>query len=157
MRNVSATFKQALFAQSTDQVFLVLLHLSHTDLPSDIYLVNNREAITSNGQEYTPYAFGVDLPGDSEGRVTSANLVIDNTDRAIVQAVRSINDAPDVELSIVLASDPDEVELGPFAFKLRNVSYTVESVQGELFYQERLGKEIPRDRFIARNFPGMFI
>jgi hypothetical protein len=157
MRNVSAAFKQAMFDQSTDSVFLVLLTLSHPDLPSDIRLVNNRQSVVSGGETYSPYAFGVDMPGDSEGRVSAVYLVIDNTDRSIVQAVRSINDAPTVTIRVVLASAPNTVELGPFEYRLRDVQFTKEEVRGQLVFMERLAREIPAHRFVARDFPGLYV
>lgn len=155
-RDVSSVFKQALFSQGTDEVFLVLLSISHSGLAEDIHLVNNKVAITSNGVVYEPFAFGVDLPGDEEGRVDTAYLVVDNTDRRIVQALRSINDAPDISISVILASDPDEIEIGPFLFRLRNVLFDRDHVRGQLYYQERLTKEVPRDRMTPRGFPGMY-
>lgn len=157
MRNVTAAFRAAIFGSQTDQVFLSILTLSHPGLAADVAIVANRQPITSNGVTYQPFAFAIDLPSDREGRVTGATLVIDNVDRTIVQAVRSINQAPTVSVVVVLASDPDVIEVGPFEFALRNVSYDAETVRGDLFFQERLEKEIPRDRMIARDFPGLFL
>lgn len=154
--NASAALRQAVMQQHGDTPFLTLLVLSSPDLASDIHLVNNREEVTSNGTAYQPYAFTVALPSDEEGKVTSVQLVIDNVDRAIVEAARTTNAPVTVSISVVLADNPDTVEVGPYDFILRSVSYTQETVSGQLVYQERLEREFPQHRMTARLVPGLF-
>jgi hypothetical protein len=142
--------------QHGDTPFLTLITLSSPDLASNIYLVNNREEIISNGVTYQPYAFTAALPSDEEGKVTSVQLVIDNVDRQIVEAARTTNAPVNVSLSVVLADDPDTVEVGPYDFVLRSVSYNQETVSGQLVYQERLERQYPQHRMTARLVPGLF-
>jgi hypothetical protein len=155
-RSVSATARAAMYAAQTDSVFLQLLLIDHDDLAAAIPVVNNTESVISGGITYLPFAFLIDLPDDNEGEITSARLTIDNVDRQIVEAVRSIQSKATVTWSVVLASSPNTVEAGPFEFDLRNVTYDKQTVSGELVYEDRLNLEVGRLRFTPIAFGGLF-
>jgi len=48
-RSISSTAQAAINAQETDEIFLILLTISHDDLAEPIRVVSNNENITSNG------------------------------------------------------------------------------------------------------------
>lgn len=156
MRTLSAAARAAIYAAQTDQVFLQLLELDHADLVSPLRFVSNTESVVHDGNTYLPFPFLVDLPDDKEGQITSARLTVDNVDRQVVTAIRSIETAASVTFLVVLASSPDTVEAGPLVFTLRNVSYNAQQVQGELIYEERLNLEVPGLKFTPELFGGLF-
>lgn len=155
-RSVSSTLKAAVYGQETSEVFLVILEIDHDDLASPIRVVNNYENITSNGDTYTGYPFEINLPDDTEEGPGDVELRIDNVDRAIVQAVRDISGAATAELSVVLASDPDTIEVGPYSMTVREASYTSLVVTGTLTVEDILNEPYPGDLITPQNFPGMF-
>ncbi len=155
-RTLSNAALQAIYSQETNQVFLVLLEIDHADLVDPIRVVSNHQAITSNGQTYVPYAFEFDPPDEREGVITSAKLIIDNIDRTIVATIRSLTTPPTVTVSIILADSPDVIEAGPLTFLLRNVTYDVETVSGDLIYDELDNLNIPGDTFNPVDFGGLF-
>jgi Domain of unknown function (DUF1833) len=155
-RTLSTAALEAIYSQETNQVFLVLLTIDHVDLTLPIRVVNNHQAITSNSQTYVPYAFEFDPPDEREGVITSAKLIIDNIDRSIVSIIRSLLTAPTVSVSIVLADSPDTIEAGPLEFQLKNVSYNVETVSGDLIYNDIETINIPGDTFNPADFGGLF-
>lgn len=155
-RSVSTTARAAMYAAQTSEVFLELLEIDHADLSDPIRVVNNTEAIVHGGNTYLPFPFRVDLPDDVEGVISTAKLTIDNTDRQVVTAVRTVSTAPTVTLKIALASSSDIVEAGPFEFRLRNVEYNLHQVSGELVYEDRLNLDVPRLKFTPEHFPGLF-
>ena len=155
-RTLSTAALEAIYSQETAQVFLVLLMIDHADMSSPIRVVNNHQAITSNSQTYVPYAFEFDPPDEREGVITSAKLVIDNIDRTIVATIRGLTTAPTVTVSIVLADSPDTIEAGPLEFQLKNVSYDVETVSGDLVYNDIDTINIPGDVFNPVDFGGLF-
>ena len=118
-RNLSAIAKQALLRQQTEQVFLCLVEIDHADLAVPIRLVNNYESIISNGDTYEAAAFMFTPPVEEDGTIKNSRITFDNVDRAMVEAVRSIDSPPTVDVSIVLASDADTIEAGPWTFYLR--------------------------------------
>lgn len=155
-RTISATLNAAILAQESGKVLLTLLEISHADLAATIRLVNNHTAIVHGGETYSPYYFTLALPKDDEGKFHSVQLVLDNTDRQMVLAVRSITSAPTVTVKVVLADSPDTVEITLSNMVLRNVVYSSASVSGELIFEERLSYQVPALIFTPVNFPGAF-
>jgi hypothetical protein len=154
-RNVTSTFRSAAFAQETNQVYLVLLAISHASITT-IYVVNNYANIVSNGNTYIGFPFDIELPQDFEEALPSVSLTICNVDRQIVQAVRTLQGAPTITISVVLASSPNTVEAGPYTMTLREVSYDAMAVSGTIMPEDMLNEAYPGDYFTPSNFPGIF-
>jgi len=149
---VSATFKAAAYAQQTNEVVLVILEIDHDDLAAPIRVVNNTENITSGGDEYLAAGFDIKLP-DDDGKTT---ISVCNVDRIMVQAIRSISSRPTVTISVILASDPDTIEVGPYIMELSEVSYDAFTVTGTLTFDNFLDEPFPGDKFNPGIFPGLF-
>jgi len=157
-RSVSSALRQAVYSQQTEEVFLMLLEISHDDIgpPTSLYFVNNYEDIYSNGQTYTGWPFEIHLPGDFDDQLPSIQLSIGNVAREIVDEIRTLNTAPDITLSVVLASSPNTVEAGPFEMKLRNVNYDAMVISGDLQGEDILNEPFPGHFYTPGNFPGLF-
>ena len=119
----SVTFKQASNAVETGEIFLSLLEFTHTDLPDPIYFVDNTVEVISNGKTYQPYPFRITLPEDKVGVLPSVDLTIDNVDQTLIEAIRGFSNPPIVTLKIILASNPDNIEIQLDNLKLRNVKF----------------------------------
>lgn len=154
-RTVSSTARQAGLAPETNEVFLYLLEISHTNLSTPIRVVNNRENIIHNGNTYLATAFNFTPPAESDGEIQPAKLTIDNVDRRIVEAIRTINSLADISAIVVLASDPDTIEVGPYEMILKNVSYNSETVSGDLIYLNYVLHNISTIVMNNKNFPGL--
>ena len=157
-RSTSSTLRQAVFAEETGKVFLLLLTIQHADIgsPDTLYFVDNFENVTSGGHTYTAFPFTIDLPGDSDDELPRVQLTIDNVDRSIVEAIRNLGGAPTVTLSVVLSSSPNTIEAGPFEMKMRNAEYDSLVVTGDLQSDDILNEPYPGDAFTPQNFPGLF-
>lgn len=155
-RTVSSTAKAAAFAQQTDQVYLVLLTIDHDDLSAPIRVVNNSENVESDGETYLGYPFEITLPADQDENLPAATLTIDNVDRTIVNAVRTITGPATASVSVVLASSPDTVEVGPYELTLRNVTWDALKVTGTLTSEDILNEPFPGEFMTPDNFPGLF-
>lgn len=156
MRTVSTTATEAMMSPQTGEVFLVILEITHPDLPTPIRVVNNTQSVTSNTNEYLPTAFSFILPAQEDGKIGNSGLTIDNVDRTIVKTIREIKDFPSVTASVILASDPDVIEAGPFEFQLRGVSYTRNTVSGDLIYESHMLDNLGTIRYKNLTFPGLF-
>ena len=146
---------QSAFAHATDEVWLILLTISHADLTNDIQVVHNPVAITSRGMSFVGFAFDLSLPIDSPDRAPVAELRIDNVSQEIAQAVRSISSAPTVKIEVVRAADPDVVELSLDGFRLRNVNWDADSVRGALVLDDIATEPYPAGIFSPAGFPGL--
>lgn len=156
-RSVSATFEAAVYAQETSEVFHILLAISHTDMSATLRFVSNSEDVTSDGDTYTAFPFKIDFPpADGEDQLPSVQLVIDNIDRSIIEELRSIDSAPTVAVSVVLASDPDTVECGPLSFTLKTIDYDAKLITAELGFEDILNEPFPAGTFTPTDFGGLF-
>lgn len=153
---VSNTFKQAAFLQETDDVFLVLLTIDHTDINPPIRVVNNNEDITSNGNVFVAYPFDIQLPDSMEDSPPRARLVIDNISREIAQAIRNISTPATVLIEIIRAADPDTIEMTFATFNLKNVKWDVFKVSGDLVMENMEIEPFPAGQFSPAYFPGLF-
>ena len=157
-RSVSATFKAAVNAQETSEVFLVLLEIYHADIgpPTTLYFVNNYEDVSSGGNTYTGFPFAINLPADLDNQLPTVQLQIDNIDRSIIAAIRGLSGPPTITIKVVLASSPDTIEAGPFEMTLRRIDYDAFTITGTLEVEDILNEPYPGDMFSPANFPGLF-
>jgi hypothetical protein len=95
------------------------------------------------------------LPGQGGDGPGEAQLSIDNTDRVIVDTLRSITDAADVLIEIILADTPDTVEVALPPLKLRDVTYNVSTVTGYLRFED-LVTEPACETITPSRFPALF-
>lgn len=155
-RSLSATAKAAIYAAQTEQVFLLLLEISHASLSPTLRFVDNLQDVVSGGNTYTAFPFQLSLPDDQDDQLARVTLSIDNVDRQIVQAIRSLTSPPTIALKIVLASSPNTVEAGPFDFTLRETEYDALVVSGTLAFEDFLNEPYPVGSFTPNFFPGLF-
>lgn len=115
-----------------DDPLLYLLTIAHDDLPEPMRFVRNHVDIVSRGMTFTAFPFDFVRPGDGENGPSRARLAIDNVDRRIVEAVRSLATPPVLVIEVILASAPDTVQETFQLFRLTTVSADRFTVEGEL-------------------------
>ena len=155
-RLLSSPAQQALFAQETSDTFVVLLTIGHSSLPEPIRVTSDAVITVSNGVSFVPFPFDLALPNDLDSRSYRAKLVIDNVDRSIVQAVRSLTTPPTVLIQIVRAATPDVIEAQFVDFTLTNVTYDAWRVEGDLTVEDFTAEPFPGAIFSPGLFPGLF-
>lgn len=143
----------AVNAEYTEESFFYLLTITGTE---SIYLVNNNEPLTSNGQEFTPYPFSIILQNDSDDKVPTLKLVIDNTDLALIELIRALEEAPTFKIELVLGSTPDTIEKTIDFLKMKTVSYDKSSIQADLVSDTILFRSFPKGKYNPIQFPGLF-
>ena len=151
---------EAAFASHTEEVWLVFLSISHPDLiDGTIRLVQNTEAVTRQGNSYSPTFFDITLPGQHDKRSSSAQISIPNIDRKITDSLRPLMSSDtlvEVDISVALATSPDETQHGPWLLGLRNVTWDAEHVSAELVPLLDLDQEWPVVRMDQARFPGLY-
>lgn len=152
---LSDTARQQVFGQEGGG-FLVLLTITHADLITPIRVVNNTEAVTSNGVEYIAYPFAIKLPESREGVQPHARLTIDNVSREIAQTIRSISTPPTVNIQVIRIDDLDAVEMELPNFQLRNVEWDILTLSGDLQIDDITREPYPQRSFTPAEYPGLF-
>jgi hypothetical protein len=157
-KSLSTTAKQAIFSQTSDEVFLVLVTVDHPDMAQPIRVTSDGVDTISRGNTFIPFPFSLTLPSESEDSPPRAILSISNVNLSVITEIRkaSVDPPPSVLIEIVLASDPDTVEVTTPTFELQNVSYTAAAIQGNLGVESLVGEPFPAGRITPANFPGAF-
>lgn len=154
-RSLSTAAKQAIFAQQTNETFLMLLTISHTDITT-IRAVNNQEDITSNGDLYQAFPFRFTLPSEDEDILPQVTLQIDNVSKLLVAGVRSVASKLNVQLDVILADTPDTIEMGPLSFKMIQVNYDADLLTGTCNFHDILNQPYPAGSYVPPDYPGLF-
>ena len=156
MRSLSVLTRQALAAQESGEVLLYLIDLAHDTIPT-LYFVKNNELIVHQGNEYVPFPFDLTMPDDTADTISRINLSIDNVDRQIVAAIRSISTPPIITLRFVLASEPNTLLGKAIPCTLRSTVATAGTVTGELWPVKNIADEpYPQHMITPALFPGVF-
>jgi hypothetical protein len=167
-RSVSQAARRAMYDQSTEEVFVILLEISNESDPSDpirtaLDSQNIDSKITVDSVDTHAVAvtfaggfFAIDLPEETGEGTSSVRLTVDNVDRAIVTAIRNATEPPDVRMWVVLKSAPNVVEAGPYYFVLESADYDMQSVSGELSFEDITGRRYPKHEFTPHLTPGLF-
>jgi hypothetical protein len=137
-------------------VFLDLVTIEHESLAAPIRLVSNNEDCVSRGETFSACAFGIDMPDEISDKLPRASIWIANADRAYSEAIRSITTPATLTYEIVLAESPDEVEAGPFVFRVEQVDIDANYIQARLSFEDILNEMIPAERITPSTFPGVF-
>lgn len=155
-RSLSSQSLAALHAPQTGDAFLVLLTIRHAELPQPIRVTSDAVDTQSRGDTFTAFPFELSLPDDEDNRAPRARLVIDNIDRTIVRAVRSLTSSPVVLIEIVRAASPDTVEAKFEDFRFTDISYDSRAVEGDLTIEDFTAEPYPAASFSPSLFPGLF-
>lgn len=155
-RNISTAGMQAVNASETDAAFLILVTIDHAGFSEPLRVSSDAVDTISRGQTFTAFPFEISLPDDSDDRTPRARLSIDNIDRSIVQAIRSIDTPPSVLIEIVRSADLDTVEAAFPDFKMREIEYNALVVEGALTIEELEAEPYPSRIFSPADFPGLF-
>lgn len=165
-RTVSLAMRQAMNAEETGEVPIVLLTITHDDLLQPIRLSSDPTTrfstdpvmygTVSRGQQYLFVPFSAVLPDDKEEAAPQARIVIDNIDREMIAILRSTSTPAAVTLDIVLASSPDAVEVSYTGFDLVAAEYDAENITITLQMDAFVTEPFPCDSMNPSNLPGLF-
>lgn len=158
-RSLSTLFKTMSNASETGEVLLALVTIdSPSIVGGPLRVVQDLQNITSNGNVYTAFPFEIRLAGDSDNSPAKITLTIDNIDRTMIAAIKGIppTTPPTVKVEIVVASQPDTVEITMDNLVLKNVTGDAFRIDGELWMDEEDLLPFPEGSFTPPLFPGLF-
>jgi len=157
MRELSNSLLAQLYAQESDDPFMILFTLNHSSWGSPIYLVNNTESIVSNSVTFSPFPVMVTLPSDDGESAKVVGIEFDNVSQELVDEIRAVTDAGiEVTIQMVLSSDPDTVEIEIGELKLKSVSYNADKISGQLVLDDFLNTGLPSEKYTPNTCPGIF-
>lgn len=135
--------------------YICLFVFTHPELVAPILLTDAGEDVVVGADTYRHVPLRVALPDMSDESPPAGRLVLDNVSRELIAEIRTISTPLTCELSVVLASAPGTVELGPFDFEVRNIQWGALTLTADLVHEPILGVAVPCDTFNAAQFPGL--
>jgi hypothetical protein len=145
-----------LYANESSDPFLMLVTLSHPDFVSTQRLVNNTVDIVSNGETFTAFPMKIGLPVDDGETAREVQITFDNVGRDLIDEIRSITSPIDVTLEMVLASNPDQVQITLGELKIRSIGYNKSTITARLFMDDFLNTAMTSEKYDPQTFPGIF-
>jgi hypothetical protein len=157
-RTLPTALVEAVNAPTSNILILWLMTISHADVDT-LRIVNNTEAVTSNGNTFLSFPFSVVYPPDDPESSPVFKITVANVAREVVSIARSIagqRTLAKCKLELVEYADPDTILETHDNFDVRNISYNRDVLSFDaaprLFFQ----KSFPKGRMLPSNFPGLF-
>ena len=156
---LSAAAMESNRKSETDKVWLALFEMSHPDIET-IRLVGNHEDITSNGNLYTAGGVEAVIPDDNPSELPKPQLTVFDPDQLLTEAIMSLpavtSERATVSISIIMASEPDTIQVGPFDAELTMASLADGGVVGLTVGWEDLVREgFPSGLVTPTHFNGL--
>jgi hypothetical protein len=166
MRVLSLNFREALFAQESGEVPIMLLTITHPEPAEPIYLSTDAtERFSTDPLMYRTRSRGIDflyagidvtLPDEQDKSPPASKLTIANVTRDLIPLARSVSTPPSVKIEAVLASDPDTVEMTWPAMDMSNLTYDASFLTFDLTMDALVTEPYPAGSFSPAYFPGLF-
>lgn len=166
MRSVSLTLTEALTAQESGEVPVVLMTFEHQDFAGPLRLSSDpttrlseeplQYGTVSDSETYIFCPMSIQLPDDMDERAPTARLSIENVSRELVAMVRSITTPGTCRIVLVLASDPDTIEVEYPILDLRGVQYNADTLTVELGLDALDTEPFGSGAFVPSYFGGLF-
>lgn len=96
------------------------------------------------------------LPVDDGETSREVAIEFDNVSRELIDEVRTVTSPIDVKLEMILASNPDDVQVTLDELKMRNVTYNKSVVSARLYLDSFLNVELTSERYSPKLYPGLF-
>lgn len=160
-RTLSPVATESTNDESTAEVWLVLLTIRHPTLVEPIRVVNNFDDITSadpithEDREFIGLPFEVALPGEEDDQPVAATIRVDNVDRQIVAALRELTSPPMADIEVVLASQPNVIEIAFYDFTIRVAEYDSLEITAQLTFEQIFTEPVAVD-MTPQRVPGIF-
>lgn len=166
LASLSPEALKTVFSPDADDTLVVLLTFSGTGISTtriaDNYTGRLSETstdvlygLTSRGNDFwfLPFNFSMPTENDSAPR---CSLTINDATQQLIPILRTINEAINVKIEIVLKSDPDTVEVDFGNFLMSGITYNTDTITGELTVESLALEPFPAHNFTPSYFPGLF-
>ena len=175
--------RAAVYARFSDKVLTVCLTLRHPTLAEPLRLCTDNAPVarTVDGgggpvtATFHPFPMDITMPGQDPRQPTRTTISIHTptsltdedgnplitdpvTGRALTlhDVLRGLRPAPTLDLEVVLADEPDEVEMGPLTLRLNSRESTTAQIVGDFDYGSPLDEAWPGDTITPATHPGAF-
>lgn len=96
------------------------------------------------------------LPVDDGETAREVAIEFDNVSLELIDELRAVTSPIEVEIKLILASDPDFIQLSFSDLKLRNITYTKQRISAKLYMDSFLNIELTSEKYGPSQYPGLF-
>jgi Domain of unknown function (DUF1833) len=154
MRQLSNNVLSQLYGAQSDDPFLMLL--TFTAPLETIRLANNTQDVISRGETYFAFPMKIRLPADDGESNREVDLELDNTTIELIDLIRTITSPVPAKIEMVLASDPNTVQVLIEDLKMKGATYNKNSLSVKLVFDGFLNTAMTSESYTPSNFPGLF-
>lgn len=112
--------------------------------------------VVSRSENYMYLPMQITLPDESDGRAPRATITFYNITGYLTPLIRTVNEPIPLKLEIVLASNPDIVEVSFSELYLMSATYNKEQISAEISVAGVDREPFPQHNFTPLYFPGLF-
>jgi len=156
-KSYTAAYQGVINSTGASEAPLLLLEITHPDLPAPIRVVNDNQDLTHNGDLFTALAFEATLPDEPEEGMPRAQLSVDNVGKEMVGWLEASGggQGAQVRMMQVLRSAPDVVEW-EVTLDLNNISIDMLRVRGTLTFEDLLNRPAVALTYRPDVAPGLY-
>jgi hypothetical protein len=155
-RTLSPTAIRSINDNATQEIWLVLVHLSNEGWAEDVYLARNNVEIVHQGQVYQPFPFDLDLPDQTDDAQAVLSWVADNTDQQIFEILKGTSTPITADVRWILASEPDTIVIHYPALEMRGFNYDEDRIFGQMQIEPLLDRPLGWRTMTPGITPGIF-
>lgn len=171
MRIVSLNARLAADAIASQEVDVVLWHITHPDLDEPVRLSTDPTErlsleplrygtrstwLTEDGSPFLFVLADALVPDDKADAPATAKLFLSNLDNSVASVLRSFTEPATVDMAVVLASSPDLVEVETLGLKLVTSEGSGDQVVLDLSREKLTAEPWPSGRMTRSRFPGIW-
>ncbi len=156
MNTLSPEVLAQIFAQESDDPYLILVTLSHPLFDADVYLVNNSVDITSRGIVFKAFPLLIQLPVDDGETARTFTLTLDNSSLELIEKVREVTTQIQVKVEMILATIPDAVQMEYDELGISAVTFNAQTITATIAMDGFLDVAMTSEIYGPTNFPGIF-
>ncbi len=170
-RRVSQRARTSFSSEVSSLVKVFLLTIYHKDLSEPIRVssdatvrldeedqVNVIYGTISNGKRYMYAGFEAALLNDESGTIPQVQISIPNAHRDIIAAIESMGSGPvKVDLQMVFADTPNEVEVEMLGLELTKITYNETVISGVISRDLLFNEPFPCKTFTPQEWPFLFL
>jgi hypothetical protein len=167
LASLSPAALKAMFSPDSDDTLISLLTFSGANIVTPIRIADGYTqritetadevtyGVPSRGNNFLFLPFEITLPTE-EDAAPRCRITMHDVTRYLVPVIRGLNGAPNVTIELVLSSNPDVVEVSFGGFLMGGISYTADSITGDLTVESLAVEPFPAHTFTPSHFPGLF-
>lgn len=165
--NLSQRFISSLNSSETDEVYVALLTIEHLELAGEVWRVSsdNRDLLDyeeqlrgtiSRQQNFSFLPMEFSLPDQKAEAEEMLEIRLSNVTQELMPILESVRTPANVDLEIVLASDPDDVEILFPEMQLISAVPDAGSVTLTLAVDNLTRENYPSDPITPGGFPALW-